>query len=119
VPRFLNSLDVFVYAVQTTKGMIDIPPTVLECLAAGCALVTTEKGGIPEVIRHGENGLLVPADEVSEPQAYATKILELIEDQELRSSLRENARRSAEPYDVSRIAPQVLAVYEEVLNSRG
>jgi glycosyltransferase involved in cell wall biosynthesis len=119
VPRFLNSLDVFVYAVQTTKGMIDIPPTVLECLAAGCALVTTAKGGIPEVIDHRENGLLVSADEASNPQAYADKIVELIEDDALRSSLRENARRSAEPYDVSRIAPQVMAVYEEVLSGRG
>jgi glycosyltransferase involved in cell wall biosynthesis len=119
VPRFLNSLDVFVYAVQTTKGMIDIPPTVLECLAAGCALVTTAKGGIPEVIHHGENGLLVSADETSNPQAYAAKIVELIEDEALRLSLQENARRSAEPYDVSQIAPQVLAVYEEVLSGKG
>jgi glycosyltransferase involved in cell wall biosynthesis len=119
VPRFLNSLDVFVYAVQTTKGMIDIPPTVLECLAAGCALVTTAKGGIPQVIRHGENGLLVPADEVSRPEAYATKIVELIEDQQLRSSLRENARMSAEPFDVDYIAPQVMRVYEEVLGGKG
>jgi len=118
VPRFLNSLDVFVYAVQTTKGMIDIPPTVLECLAAGCALVTTEKGGIPEVIRHGENGLLVAVDEVSDPRAYATKIVELIENEALRVSIQKNARRSAEPFDVNYIAPQVMGVYEEVLSSR-
>lgn len=71
------------------------------------------------MVRHGENGLLVADWEVSDPKAYATKIVELIEDEELRSSIRENARRSAEPYDVSRIAPQVMGVYEEVLRGRG
>jgi len=119
VPRFLNSLDVFVYAVQTTKGMIDIPPTVLECLAAGCAMVTAAKGGIPEVVQDGENGLLVSEGEADDPRAYAEKIVELIEDDSLRVSIRENARRSAEPYDVSTIAPEVMSVYEEVLGCQG
>ncbi len=118
VPRFLNSLDVFVYAVQTTKGMIDIPPTVLECLAAGCALVTTAKGGIPEVIRHGENGLLLSDNEAGDPRAYADRIVELIENEPLRVSIQKDARRSAEPFDVNQIARQVMRVYEEVLNSR-
>ena len=116
VPTFLNSLDVFVYAVQTTKGMIDIPPTVLECLAAGCALVTTPRGGIPEVVRDHENGVMV--DDYDNPQAYAEKIVELIENRDLLRELRDNARRSVEPYDVSAVAPQVMRVYEEVLKCR-
>ena len=116
VPTFLNSLDVFVYAVQTTKGMIDIPPTVLECLAAGCALVTTPRGGIPEVVRDHENGVMV--DKYDDPQAYAEKIVELIENRDLLRKLRDNARRSVEPYDVSAVAPQVMRVYEEVVNCR-
>jgi len=115
VPTFLNSLDVFVYAVQTTKGMIDIPPTVLECLAAGCALVTTAQGGIPEVVQDGENGLLVSEGQADNPKAYAERIVRLIDDESLRLSMRENARRSAEPYDVDRVAPEVMRVYEEVL----
>jgi glycosyltransferase involved in cell wall biosynthesis len=118
VPTFFNSLDAFVYAVQTTKGMIDIPPTVLECLAAGCALVTTEKGGIPEVIRHGENGLMVAESEVGDPRSYADKIVELIENEPLRFSIQENALRSVESYDVNCVAPQVMRLYEEVLGCR-
>lgn len=118
VPRFFNSLDVFVYAVQTTKGMIDIPPTILECLAAGCALVTSPKGGILEVVRDRENGLVVGEDEYDHAEAYAERIVELIQNRDLLSRIRSNARRSAEPYDVSRIAPQVMRVYEEVLGCR-
>jgi glycosyltransferase involved in cell wall biosynthesis len=118
VPRFFNSLDAFVYAVQTTKGMIDIPPTVLECLAAGCALVTSPKGGIPEVVHDRENGLVVGEDEYDHPEAYAGRIVELMENGALLSRIRGNARISAEPYDVSQIAPQVMRVYEEVLECR-
>lgn len=118
VPRFFNSLDAFVYAVQTTKGMIDIPPTILECLAAGCALVTSPQGGIPEVVRDQENGLVVGEDEYDQPEAYASRIVELIEDRDLLLRIRSNARRSAESYDVNRIAPQVMRVYEEVLGCR-
>jgi glycosyltransferase involved in cell wall biosynthesis len=116
VPTFFNSLDAFVYAVQTTKGMIDIPPTVLECLAAGCALVTTPRGGIPEVVRDRENGVLV--EEYDDPRAYAERITELIENRDLLRELRENARVSVEPYDVDAVAPQVMRVYEEVLECR-
>jgi glycosyltransferase involved in cell wall biosynthesis len=116
VPTFFNSLDVFVYAVQTTKGMIDIPPTVLECLAAGCALVTTPKGGIPEVVRDRENGVMV--EEHDDPQSYAEKIVELIENRDLLRELRGNARPSVEPYDVNAVAPQIMRVYEDVLECR-
>jgi len=118
VAAFFNSLDAFVYAVQTTKGMIDIPPTILECLAAGCALITSPKGGILEVVRDHENGLVVGEDEYDHAEAYADRIVELIENRDLLSRIRSNARRSAEPYDVSQIAPQVMRVYEEVLGCR-
>jgi glycosyltransferase involved in cell wall biosynthesis len=118
VPTFFNSLDVFVYAVQTTKGMIDIPPTIVECLAAGCALVTSRRGGITEVVRDRDNGMLVGEDEYDHAEAYADRIVELIQNKDLLSRIRSNARRSAEPYDVSQIAPQVMRVYEEVLGCR-
>jgi glycosyltransferase involved in cell wall biosynthesis len=118
VPKFFNSLDVFVYAVQSTKGMIDIPPTILECLAGGCALISSPKGGIPEVVRSYENGVLVSENDHDNPQAYADKILELIENRDLLSRLRGNARKSVEAYDVNEIAPQIMRVYEEVLSCR-
>ena len=119
VPRFFNSLDAFVYAVQTTKGMIDIPPTILECLAAGCGLIASRQGGITEVVRDGENGLVVREDGFDDPKAYAEKIVQLIENRALLSKIRGSARKSVEPYDVDRVAPRVMGVYEEVLKVRG
>jgi glycosyltransferase involved in cell wall biosynthesis len=119
VPTFFHSLDAFVYAVQTTKGMIDIPPTILECLAAGCALVTSRRGGITEVVRDCENGLLVGEDEYDQPEPYAEKIVELIDNRDLLASIRDKSRPSVESYDVNVVAPQVMSVYEEVLRCRG
>jgi glycosyltransferase involved in cell wall biosynthesis len=118
VPTFFNSLDVFVYAIQTTEGMVDLPPTVLECMAAGCALISTPKGGIPEAARNYENAILVDEDHCADPRAYADKINELIENRDLLSRIRASARESAEAYDVEEIAPQVMRVYQEVLSRK-
>jgi glycosyltransferase involved in cell wall biosynthesis len=118
VATFFNSLDAFVYAIQTTEGMVDIPPTILECLAGGCALISTRVGGIPEVVRSYENGILVEEDDCNNPQAYADKIIGLIENRELFSRIRGNARDSVKDYDIDVIAPRIMGVYEEVLSRR-
>lgn len=114
VPTFFNSLDAFVYAIQTTEGMVDIPPTILECLAGGCALISTPKGGIPEVMRSYENGILVKEIDCDNPRAYADKIMELIENRDLLSRIRVEARRSVEAYDVNEVAPQVMRANQEI-----
>ena len=43
----------------------------------------------------------------------------MIENRNLLSKIRDNARKSVEPYDVNRVAPQVMGVYEDVLKERG
>ena len=46
----------------------NFPHTVVEALAVGCPVIATAVGGVPEVVRDGENGLLVPA---GDPEALA------------------------------------------------
>ena len=41
----------------------NFPHTVVEALAVGCPVIATAVGGVPEVVRDGENGLLVPPDD--------------------------------------------------------
>lgn len=112
---FFNSVDVFVSPFQTTKGTVDIPATVLECLAGGCALVSSSVGGIPEVVDNYENGILINRQDRDSPRAYASKVLELMEDRVLLEKIKSNARRSVEAYDIDEVLPQILNVYEEVL----
>ena len=64
--------------------------TLVEALLAGTAVVGTSAGGIPEIVRHGETGLLARA---SDPVDLADKLAELLASSELRSRLAEQGRR--------------------------
>ena len=118
VPTFFNSLDIFVYPLQTTRGAIDIPPTILEALAAGCCTVSTRVGGISEVIKEGENGILLKEGEHSNPEAYAREVIRLIEDKQLLMKIKSNAPKSVQEYDVEKVIPRILEVYAEVCELR-
>ena len=77
----------------TAGGDRDALPTVLlEAAAQGLPCVSTPVGGIPEIIRHRETGLLVPSNS---PLALAQAIAELAGDAILRARLGAGARSRA------------------------
>ena len=92
-----------------TSAWENLPHTLLEALAAGTPVIATEVGGIPEVVRDGENGLLVPARDVA---ALAAAIDRLVHDDALRASLAAAAASSveelAEPRILSRIVQAIV-----------
>lgn len=69
----------------------NFPHTVVEALAVGCPVIATSVGGVPEVVRDGENGLLVPPNDVA---ALGAAIRRFFEDDELRGRLAEAAPQS-------------------------
>jgi len=73
----------------------NFPHTVVEALAAGCPVIATAVGGVPEVVRDGENGLLVPP---GDPAALGAAIARFFGDDELRARLAAAAPRSVEGY---------------------
>ena len=62
----------------------NFPHTVVEALSVGCPVIATAVGGVPEVVRDGDNGLLVPA---RDPAALAGAITRFFGDAELRARL--------------------------------
>jgi glycosyltransferase involved in cell wall biosynthesis len=73
----------------------NFPHTVVESLAVGCPVIATAVGGVPEVVRDGENGLLVaPGD----PEALTDAITRFFGDDVLRAQLSEAAAPSVEGY---------------------
>jgi glycosyltransferase involved in cell wall biosynthesis len=69
-------------------------------------------GGIPEVVRHGEDGFLV---EGRQPGAFAAWCERMIEEPALRRTMGRNARaRVAEAFDRERMAASYRALYEEL-----
>ncbi|MBI1276166.1 glycosyltransferase [bacterium] len=83
--------DAHIYLLPTAFEA-GLPLSVLEAMAHGLAVVTSPVTGIPEVIRHGENGLLV---EVGDEPGLTTQLEALLKDVKLRQKLGRAARATA------------------------
>ncbi|MFY0606357.1 MAG: glycosyltransferase family 4 protein [Cyclobacteriaceae bacterium] len=88
MPLYYSQFDVTVLASQMDGfGLV-----VVESMLAGVPVVASKFGGIPDIIVDGESGFLF---ENSNPKQLAEKIMEILENQELRNALIENAKQRA------------------------
>ena len=105
VVRLFRAADV----ALLTSAWENLPHTVLEALAAGTPVVATAVGGVPEVVREGENGLLVAAGDV---EAIAGALARLLGDDALRERLAAAAAPSVEELSEPRILSRIVAEIE-------
>lgn len=90
-----------------------LPKVLLEAAACARPIVATDVPGCRDVVRHGENGLLVPP---RDPNALAEAIGTLIRDRPMRIRMGACGRALVEQeFSSERIADQTLAVYRELL----
>ncbi len=108
VLRLFRAVD----AALVTSAWENLPHTVLESLAVGTPVIATAVGGVPEVVRDGENGLLVPAGDV---EAIAAAIERLLRDDSLRARLASAAAPSVEELAEPRILRRIVAEIEEAI----
>ena len=88
------------------------PNTVIEALAAGCPVVATPVGGVPEVIIERQTGLLVPVDQ---PDALAESVRELRRDAALRKRLSEaGPARARSQYHQTLVIARLEALYQSL-----
>ncbi|NNJ26599.1 glycosyltransferase [Alienimonas chondri] len=91
----------------------NLPNTVLEAMACGTPSVGFAAGGIPDMIRPGETGLLAPTGDVP---AFADALAALLSDDALRTRLGKNCRRVAEAeYALARQGHDYQALFERTL----
>lgn len=91
-----------------------LPNVALEAMAASVPVVATSVGGIPEVVIHGQTGLLVPA---KNPQALAEAILELVDDPIRRRVFAEAGEvRVKQEFDAGSRSGRMQSIYADVLN---
>jgi glycosyltransferase involved in cell wall biosynthesis len=80
-----NKCQVFL----NTSTLSPIPTTLLEAMACGCAVVSTATCMIPEIIVHGENGMIS-----NDEQELTSYIQQLMEDEHLRTKIGSAARET-------------------------
>ena len=93
-----------------------VPKALIEAAACGRPLVTTDMPGCREIVRHGENGLLVP---VRDDEALAKALRYLVENPSRRSIMGAASRTIAEnEFSMELVISQTLAFYQSCRNER-
>lgn len=107
VPSHLNQSDIFL----NTASIDNMPISVIEAMACGLCLVSTNVGGIPQMLDHEENALLVDPED---PSSMARAVNRLLTEPDLADRLSRGARQKAEQHDWKLILPRWEALLEEV-----
>ena len=107
--------DVFAHVPTTFPE--GTPNAILEAMAAGLPVIASKLGGIPEVIRNGETGLLVPAGDLD---ALTETLLKLRSDPSLRAAIGQAGQNSVrENHSIHSLIERTLQVYEKLLSRKG
>lgn len=113
VGEILATLDVFAFSsVHEGQGI-----AILEAMAAGVPVVTTNVDGIPDMVRHEASGLLVPP---RDPEAIVAAVMRVLTDEALVEKITDGAKRVAfDEVSVEAAGRAYNALYEELLARKG
>jgi glycosyltransferase involved in cell wall biosynthesis len=103
--RYYNEADIYLQ----TPDIDNMPSSVLEAFASGCAVVSTNAGGVPAILTAERHGLLVPCGDHA---AAARQTLRLLSDPALVERLTAAARESCVEYQWHAVRSRWLALYE-------
>jgi len=106
--RWLRECDVFILPSRA-EGL---PMAMLEAMAYGQAVIASPVGGIPEWVDDGQEGFLVPPDDIA---AISAAIQRLAESPALRRQMGQRARQRVKPLSVENYRQQLYHIYEQVL----
>lgn len=108
IPRILPGLDIFLITSKT-EGL---GTSVLDAFACKVPVIATNAGGIPEMIKHEETGML---SEVKDSGDLADNIQQILKNNELREELKEKAFLTLEKFKKETTARKTIEVYNDVI----
>jgi glycosyltransferase involved in cell wall biosynthesis len=93
--------------------MENFPLVLLEAMASGLPVAATAVGGVPELVVHGETGLLVPPND---PDALADAINDLLDDPEEMEEMGARGRQLvSDHYTWDRVAERIAGYLRDML----
>lgn len=107
IPQWMAKSDIFL----NTTTIDNAPVSVIEAMAMGLPVVTTNVGGIPYLIENERSGMLVPPNDA---KAMARAVIRLLSEPSLASAVSQNARATAEGFAWDNIRPKWEALLLEV-----
>jgi glycosyltransferase involved in cell wall biosynthesis len=107
MPDLLDAADIYLNA----NDLDNMPSSLIECMAAGLPVVSTNAGGIPYIITHEQTGLLSACND---HEAMARNAIRLLEDQQLATAIASRARSDCEKYQWSAVRSEWLRLYQQL-----
>jgi glycosyltransferase involved in cell wall biosynthesis len=108
VDEIMGCFDIFVLP-SLNEGMGRV---LVEAMAAGLPIVASRVGGIPDLVKDGKNGLLVPPADSS---ALAKATSDLVENMEKRERMGQAGKKMCRPYSADAMVEQIDDLYKELL----
>jgi glycosyltransferase involved in cell wall biosynthesis len=112
IPDILSAVDMLVMS-SLYEGM---PMVILEAMAASKPVIATNVGGIPELVKNGETGVLVPPEDVD---VLAESIIDLLKNKDKAQQMGLAGRkRVEEEFDVNIMVRKTEEVYQELIREK-
>ena len=115
MPQVMAASDVFITPFLNTVGVVDYPISMLEAMAIGKPVIATRVGGIPEIVKHKENGMLVEPNNVDE-QVNAIMYM-LNNKEEAKNMGKEGTKIISEKFRLEIVVDALERIYEGVISN--
>jgi glycosyltransferase involved in cell wall biosynthesis len=102
--KYMVASDIFVLS-SLSEGL---PNVIIEAMASGLPIVATRVGGLPDIIKDGENGFLV---DPKNPDQIAEKIKLFLEDDKLREKISKNNKKKVKEYSWESVIERLEKIY--------
>ncbi|MGA9772441.1 MAG: glycosyltransferase family 4 protein [Blastocatellia bacterium] len=111
MPALYDAADIYL----NTNDIDNMPSSLIECMAAGVNIVTTNAGGIPYIVTDEETGLIVPC---GDHEAMARSAMRFLEDTQMAAQTAARAHDECRKYNWATARREWLGLYKELANRR-
>jgi glycosyltransferase involved in cell wall biosynthesis len=114
IPKYFAAADLFICPSQWKEPLARVH---YEAMAAGLPIITTDRGGNPELFQHGKDAMIIK--DYKEPKAFTKAITKLLENPELAEKMGRLGRKKVEEtYNFGRVASDLELLYETLGKSK-